>query len=110
MVVKSCKYNFGTVRVGVIAASPPYVLAQATGGLTNLPSCDFVGGHNNGTSGPLVPSRIEQVLEQVDLLRDRDVNIIILLDREGRYDSDAEVASPCGSLSFCQLVEFEFWG
>ena len=87
-VVRSCYYDYGDIRIGLVGTTAPDIFDVITGGAESIPGVNFFGGFDPETGLPLVPSSVS-ILEQVDKLQTQaGAKIIILLDREGNYLSD----------------------
>jgi 2',3'-cyclic-nucleotide 2'-phosphodiesterase (5'-nucleotidase family) len=74
-------------RVGVIGRAPADFFNVIRDPLETLPGLDFVGGRDPQTNLPLV-SAVGQVLEEVDSLEARGVNIIVLIDHAQDFTAD----------------------
>ncbi len=91
-VAKSAWVEVNGERIGLIGRAPSDLFDITLDPETNLPGLDFVGGRHPETNRPLKPA-IPQILEQVDLLKARGVNKIILLDHPLDFSSDPVPAS-----------------
>lgn len=86
-VVKSCFIVVGGVRYGLIGRAPADFFNVIENPPVTIPGLDFVGGRDPATNQPLV-SAVGQVLEQVDLLKARGINRIILIDHAQDFTGD----------------------
>lgn len=91
-VAKSVWVEVNGERVGLIGRAPSDLFDITLNPEANLPGLDFVGGRHPETNWPLEPA-IPQILEQVDLLKARGVNKIILLDHPLNFSGDPVPAS-----------------
>lgn len=91
-VVKSCWLNVAGEKVGLIGRAPADFFNVIKDPATTLPGLDFVGGRDPVTNQPLV-SAVSQVLEQVDLLEEKGVKRIILIDHAQDFTGDPLSAS-----------------
>lgn len=85
-VVKSCWIKRGDQKIGLIGRAPAEFFNVIEDPDQTLPGLDFVGGRDENNQ-PLV-SAVEQVLEQVDLLEERGIKRIILLDHAQDFTAD----------------------
>ncbi len=86
-IVKSAYAEVGGEKVGIIGRAPADFFNVIEDPESNLPGLDFIGGRNPENNQPLV-SAVEQVLEQVELLKEQGINKIILLDHAQDFTAD----------------------
>lgn len=91
-VAKSAWVELNGERIGLIGRAPSDLFDITLNLEANLPGLDFVGGRHPETNRPLEPA-IPQILEQVDLLKARGVNKIILLDHPLDFSGEPVPAS-----------------
>jgi 2',3'-cyclic-nucleotide 2'-phosphodiesterase (5'-nucleotidase family) len=90
-VVRSAYVEIRGQRIGLIGRAPASFFQVIADPATTLPGVDFVGGRD-GTGLPKL-SALPMVLEQVDLLKAKGINKIILLDHAQDFTTDPLAAS-----------------
>lgn len=86
-VAKSAYVEVGGEKIGLIGRAPADFFNVIKDPETTMPGLDFFGGRNPEDNQPRV-SAVDQVLEQVDLLKSQGINKIILLDHAQDYTAD----------------------
>jgi 2',3'-cyclic-nucleotide 2'-phosphodiesterase (5'-nucleotidase family) len=86
-VVKSCFVSAGGQKIGFIGRAPADFFNVIEDPENTLGGLDFVGGRDPETNQPLV-SAVQQVLQQVDLLEQRQVDRIVLIDHAQDFTGD----------------------
>ena len=86
-VCRSAHVEIGGERIGLIGRAPADFFNIVADPDTTLPGLDFVGGRDGATNQP-IESALGQVLEQVDLLKARGIDKIILLDHAQDFTAD----------------------
>jgi len=88
-VVKSCFLNLKfDLKVGIIGKSAVDFFDIVNDPKTRLPGLDYFGGRDQISNRPRL-SAIPMILEQVDKLEAKEVDIIVLLDQDIDYGTDA---------------------
>lgn len=86
-VCRSAHVVIGGEKIGLIGRAPADFFNVVADPDTTLPGLDFFGGRDPDTNQPL-ESAVEQVLEQVDLLKSMGINKIILMDHAQDFTAD----------------------
>jgi len=106
-IAKSCYIDFNDFKVGLIGKSSANFFSQTNDPDTRLPGLDFVGGRDRTTNLPRL-SMVSLILEQVDKLEAKGVDIIVLLDQDVDYLSDANASKDLRGIDV--IVCAECWG
>ncbi len=86
-VCRSSHIVIGGEKVGLIGRAPADFFNVVADPDNTLPGLDFFGGRDPETNQPL-ESAVDQVLEQVDLLKGMGINKIILMDHAQDFTAD----------------------
>lgn len=86
-IVKSAYAELGNEKIGIIGRAPADFFNVTEDPENNLPGLDFVGGRNSEDNQPLI-SAVDQVIEQIQLLKEQGINKIILLDHAQDFTAD----------------------
>ena len=86
-VCRSAHVEIGGEKIGLIGRAPADFFNVVADPETTLPGLDFYGGRDPETNQPL-ESALDQVLEQVDLLKSMGINKIILMDHAQDFTAD----------------------
>ncbi|MEZ5299684.1 MAG: 5'-nucleotidase C-terminal domain-containing protein [Verrucomicrobiales bacterium] len=86
-VCRSAYIEVNGEKIGLIGRAPADFFNVVADPEATLPGLDFYGGRDPGTNQPLV-SALGQVLEQVDVLKGKGINKIILLDHAQDFTGD----------------------
>ena len=100
MVAKSCYYDYGTIKVGLIGRGNDDLFNSVNDAEEVLPGLKFFTGRDSETNK--AADVLKPVQEQVQVLRDNGVHIIILLDNsseEYNFASDELIASSMEGIS-----------
>ena len=86
-IAKSSWIRVGGERIGLIGRAPADFFNVIADPDSTLPGLDFFGGRDPKTNQPLV-SAVEQVLEQVEILKAQGIDKIVLMDHAQDFTGD----------------------